>query len=94
MSVGPPPGMDSRRRGNVLDVGEIVSMSRRLSAMIVTNFFPPDAAVGTHRTVGWCKHLAEMGWQVTVITATPSSESTLDNELRRLYRKRCELCGR
>jgi glycosyltransferase involved in cell wall biosynthesis len=56
-------------------------MSRRLSAMIIANLFPPEVAVGTHRTVGLCRHLVERDWQVTVIAARPSKASLLDEEL-------------
>ena len=56
-------------------------MSKTPSAMIVTNHFPPVAAAGTHRVVGLCRYLAERGWHVTVITAAPSKESSLDEEL-------------
>ena len=40
-------------------------------AMIVTTNFPPDASVGTLRTLRLVRHLAEAGWRVDVITAAP-----------------------
>jgi glycosyltransferase involved in cell wall biosynthesis len=38
-------------------------------AMIIATNFPPDAAVGTLRTLRLVRHLAETGWKVTVVTA-------------------------
>jgi hypothetical protein len=56
-------------------------MKPALSALIVTSVFPPEAAVGVHRTVGLCKRLVENGWTVTVVTAVPAKGAQLDNHL-------------
>lgn len=39
--------------------------------MVVTSNFPPDASVGTMRTLRLVRHLAEMGWSIDVVTASP-----------------------
>ncbi len=40
-------------------------------ALVITSNFPPDASVGTMRTLRLVRHLAEMGWQIDVVTAAP-----------------------
>ena len=40
-------------------------------ALIVTSNFPPDASVGTMRTLRLVRHLAAEGWNVDVLTAAP-----------------------
>jgi glycosyltransferase involved in cell wall biosynthesis len=42
-------------------------------ALIITTNFPPDAAVGTMRTLRLVRHLDETGWRVDVVTLTPES---------------------
>jgi glycosyltransferase involved in cell wall biosynthesis len=49
--------------------------------LVITDIFPPVNAVGVHRTVALCRHLADRGWQVTVITARPRPETSLDPAL-------------
>ena len=44
---------------------------RGIRAMVVTSNFPPDASVGTMRTLRLVRHLANMGWNVDVVTASP-----------------------
>ncbi len=51
------------------------------NCVILADVFPPLPAVGVHRTVALCKHLAERGWGVTVITARPGAGATLDDGL-------------
>jgi len=53
--------------------------TRRL--LVVTDIFPPVAAVGTQRIVGLCRHAANAGWQVSVVTLRPRSDSTIDETL-------------
>ena len=38
--------------------------------LIVAYHFPPEASIGTHRTLRLVRHLAECGWDVTVLTGT------------------------
>lgn len=40
-------------------------------AMVVACNFPPDASVGTMRTLRLVRHLAESGWDVDVVTVAP-----------------------
>src|SRR5687768_6393655 len=40
----------------------------RRRALVVTCNFPPDAAVGTMRTLRLVRHLARTGWTVDVLT--------------------------
>ncbi len=54
---------------------------RRRSCLVLTDVFPPLSAVGVHRTVALCRHLAEQGWGVTVITARPGADARLDEGL-------------
>jgi len=56
-------------------------MKQRRSAMLISGLFPPEAAVGVHRTVSLCRHLVHCGWQVAVITARPPEDSRLDDGL-------------
>lgn len=56
-------------------------MNRAPAAMLVAKAFPPSAAVGVHRTLGLCRRLAGRGWRVTVITARPSANATVDRAL-------------
>jgi glycosyltransferase involved in cell wall biosynthesis len=49
--------------------------------MIVTDVFPPVAAVGVYRTAALCRHLVEHGHPVTVVTARPWADELLDPEM-------------
>ena len=51
------------------------------SAMIVADTFPPMVGVGSHRTVGLCRRLAERGWRVTVLTARLRPDEPTDGSL-------------
>jgi glycosyltransferase involved in cell wall biosynthesis len=42
--------------------------------------FPPILRSGTHRTLGFVRHLHDLGWDATVLTVDPSKES-LDESL-------------
>lgn len=44
-----------------------------LRALIATANFPPDAAVGSQRTVRLVRHLVARGWNVDVLTIAPES---------------------
>ena len=52
-----------------------------LSALVVTDSFPPLNAIGVHRTVGLCQHLVKEGWRVTVLTCPEDRGVGLDHEL-------------
>lgn len=52
-----------------------------LSALLVTSVFPPEAAVGGHRSVGLCRYLARQRWKVTVLTMTPPADAGVDRGL-------------
>jgi glycosyltransferase involved in cell wall biosynthesis len=52
--------------------------------LIVAYHFPPEASIGTHRTLRLVRQLAERGWDVTVLTgtrATYSSGCSIDLDL-------------
>jgi glycosyltransferase involved in cell wall biosynthesis len=44
----------------------------RRRALIVAYCFPPHAAIGTHRTLRLVSHLADIGWDVDVLTVNPA----------------------
>lgn len=48
-------------------------MDKTPCVWVVTHSFPPNAEVGGLRPLGLCQHLAELGWQVTVLCAEPQS---------------------
>ena len=52
-----------------------------LSAMLVSQAFPPGGDVGGHRTVALCQHLVRQGWRVTVVAARPPAGARLDQGL-------------
>ena len=55
-------------------------MTRRL--LMVSPHFPPDGSAGTHRARLLAPHLADYGWEPTVVTVDPRDyESRLDPEL-------------
>ena len=56
-----------------------MSSPRRL--LVVTDIFPPVAAVGTQRLVGLCGHAAACGWSTTVVTLRPRGGAPLDQTL-------------
>ncbi|MDZ7617400.1 MAG: hypothetical protein U1E05_10365, partial [Patescibacteria group bacterium] len=49
-------------------VSEAMNRSEQ-SVIVISDIFPPMAAVGVYRTAALCRHLAEQGVRVTVITA-------------------------
>lgn len=56
-------------------------MTRARRLLIVTDVFPPIAAVGTQRTVALCRHLAQHKWRTAVITARPRARAPIDRTL-------------
>ncbi|MBI4000608.1 MAG: glycosyltransferase [Nitrospira defluvii] len=56
------------------------------TVLIVAYYFPPIAASGAMRPLGFCRHLQAFGWQPWVVTTTPDSvfpPHPVDQELRR-----------
>ena len=43
--------------------------ARRL--LLITYHFDPDGSVGNLRWIGVTKHLARLGWRISVVTAAP-----------------------
>jgi hypothetical protein len=41
--------------------------------LVIAYDFPPHAAIGTLRTLRLVRHLAESGWNVTVLTSSPAT---------------------
>ena len=52
-------------------VGLRAVMARTPRAMIVACNFPPDASVGTMRTLRLVRHLTDASWNVEIVTLTP-----------------------
>ena len=48
------------------------------SVMLIAQVFPPESAVGGHRPAGLCRHLANLGWNVTVVSVRPQAKAALD----------------
>ncbi|MBI1825049.1 MAG: glycosyltransferase [Planctomycetes bacterium] len=70
-------------------------MTNRRRWLCIAYAFPPINRSGTHRTLAFVKHLSRFGWDATVLTINPFSES-LDMELSseiprntRIVRTRC-----
>ncbi len=59
---------------------------RRL--LVITYHFPPDGAIGGQRWAGLSKHLARLGWEVHIVTASDAGhEQSLPN-VHRHFRPR------
>ncbi len=46
----------------------------RRSWLCIAYAFPPINRSGTHRTLGFVRHLSDLGWDATVLTADPNGE--------------------
>ena len=46
--------------------------------------FPPIHRSGTHRTLGFIRHLDDLGWDATVLTVNPPNGERVDGELAAL----------
>lgn len=55
------------------------SIRRRL--LIVTYYFPPCAAVASHRTLGFTRYLPDFGWDVSVVAPPEMRDEPLDPDL-------------
>jgi len=61
--------------------------ARRL--LVISYHFPPDGAIGGQRWAGLSKHLARLGWEVHVITASAAGpEQPIPNVQRHVHRRR------
>jgi glycosyltransferase involved in cell wall biosynthesis len=49
--------------------------------LLITPFFPPSAASGAFRTLGFAKHLPSCGWELTVVASGPRPWEANDPEL-------------
>ena len=58
------------------------SDSRRPRWLCVAYAFPPINRSGTHRTLGFVKHLDRLGWDATVLTVTPGGEPVNESLMR------------
>ncbi len=56
-------------------------MSSRRAVVVITDIFPPVAAVGHQRTVGLCRHLVDNDWNVSVVTMKPRLDVAFDQTL-------------
>ena len=54
------------------------SNSDRRRLLVITYHFPPDGAVGGMRWAGLTKYLAQLGWEVWVLTAAPAGPAGPD----------------
>src|SRR4051812_37447713 len=55
---------------------------RRRRLLIITYHFPPDGAIGGLRWAGIGKALADLGWQVAVVTAAPKEPGGVESGVR------------
>ncbi len=55
------------------------SSDRRGHWLCIAYAFPPINRSGTHRTLGFVRHLDRLGWDATVLTVDPKGESTDSN---------------
>ena len=51
--------------------------------LIIAHHFPPAGTGGVGRALGWARHLPALGWDVTILAATPSPHWPLDRTLTR-----------
>lgn len=54
------------------------------SVLLICPYFPPTAASGAHRMLGFARHLPKFGWDVSVLTCAPVWFEPQDNGLTRL----------
>jgi glycosyltransferase involved in cell wall biosynthesis len=52
-----------------------------LHLLLITPFFPPSAASGSFRALGFAKHLPKFGWKVTVVASGPRPWESVDGHL-------------
>ncbi len=51
--------------------------------LIVAHHFPPTGTGGVGRALGWARHLPDLGWDVTILAATPTPNWPQDEALTR-----------
>jgi glycosyltransferase involved in cell wall biosynthesis len=49
--------------------------------LIIAHHFPPAGTGGVGRALGWARHLPAVGWDVTILAATPAPNWPLDQAL-------------
>lgn len=49
--------------------------------LIIAHHFPPAGTGGVGRALGWARHLPALGWDVTILAATPAPNWPLDQAL-------------
>jgi glycosyltransferase involved in cell wall biosynthesis len=49
--------------------------------LIIAHHFPPAGTGGVGRALGWARHLPALGWDVTILAATPAPNWPLDASL-------------
>src|SRR5688572_23602631 len=59
---------------------------RRL--LVITYHFPPDGAIGGQRWAGLSKHLARLGWEVHIVTASDAGREQSPANVHRHFRSR------
>ncbi|UCE58895.1 MAG: glycosyltransferase [Phycisphaerales bacterium] len=60
------------------------SSDRRSHWLCIAYAFPPINRSGTHRTLGFVRHLDELGWNATVVTVDPGDEPIDESLLKRI----------
>ena len=50
--------------------------------LVIAYYAPPSNSSGTFRTLGFIRHLVNMGWQVTLLTGKNSNVDLKENELK------------
>ena len=50
-------------------------------ALFVTYHFPPASSSGVFRSLGFARHLVELGWQIQVLSVTETGAESIDREL-------------
>jgi glycosyltransferase involved in cell wall biosynthesis len=61
-----------------------MASSDRSNWLCVAYAFPPINRSGTHRTLGFVKHLDRLGWDATVLTVKPDGEPLDESLLKRV----------
>ena len=55
--------------------------SRARTVLVIAYAFPPEAYVGSRRTLKYCKYLGEFGWRPIVLTIKPRATAFQDERL-------------
>ncbi len=61
--------------------GSKIPSIRSRSLLLICFHFPPvQGGSGVHRITAWCKYLAQMGWDITILTVTPNAHVRIRKE--------------